>query len=93
MDSARLSGALEFARATNLPLHRVTVIRHGALVLDAYFYPYGPGLLHDTASVTKSVTSPFRTSFAIRSPMLLPTAYAFCPTNATLGSEGLASAW
>jgi len=57
MDSARLSGALEFARATNLPLHRVTVIRHGALVLDAYFYPYGPGLLHDTASVTKSVTS------------------------------------
>jgi CubicO group peptidase (beta-lactamase class C family) len=57
MDSAKLAGALEFARATDLPLHSITVIRNGALVLDVYFYPYGPGVLHDTASVTKSVTS------------------------------------
>ena len=57
MDSATLAGALEFARDTNLPLHSITVIRNGSLVLDAYFYPYGPGVLHDVASVTKSVTS------------------------------------
>jgi CubicO group peptidase (beta-lactamase class C family) len=57
MDSAKLSGALEFASATSLPLHSVTVIRHGALVLDASFYPYGPGMLHNGASITKSVIS------------------------------------
>jgi CubicO group peptidase (beta-lactamase class C family) len=57
MDSAMLAGALEFARATDLPLHSVTVIRDGLLVLDAFFYPYGPGMLHNVASVTKSVTS------------------------------------
>jgi Beta-lactamase len=57
MDSAKLSAALEFAHATSLPLHSVTVIRHGALVLDASFYPYGPGMLHNGASITKSVIS------------------------------------
>lgn len=57
MDSAMLAGALEFARATDLPLHSGTVIRDGLLVLDAFFYPYGPGMLHNVASVTKSVTS------------------------------------
>ena len=36
MDSAMLAGALEFARATDLPLHSVTVIRDGLLVLDAF---------------------------------------------------------
>jgi len=57
MDSAKLSGALEFVHVTSLPLHSVTVIRHGALVLDASFYPYGSGMLHNVASVTKSVIS------------------------------------
>jgi len=36
MDSATLSAALEFVRATSLPLHSVTVIRHGALVRDTF---------------------------------------------------------
>jgi CubicO group peptidase (beta-lactamase class C family) len=57
MDSAKLAEALAFARDTHLPLHSVTVIRNGSLVLDASFYPYEPGVLHDVASVTKSVTS------------------------------------
>ena len=39
MDSAMLAGALEFARATALPRHSVTVIRDGLLGLDAFFYP------------------------------------------------------
>jgi hypothetical protein len=43
MDSAMLAGALEFARATDLPLHSVTVIRDGLLVLDAFL-----GFVRDT---------------------------------------------
>ena len=35
----------------------IQVVRHGKLVLDAYFYPYSPGHPHDLRSVTKSVTS------------------------------------
>ncbi len=57
MDAASLAEALALVHATNLPLHSITVIRNGALVLDAYIYPYGPGVLHNIASVTKSVTS------------------------------------
>ena len=53
MDSATLAGGLEFASATNLPLHSITVIRKRSLVLDAYFYPYEPGWLDDVASVTE----------------------------------------
>lgn len=38
-------------------LHSLLVIRHGYVVLDSYFYPFTPGLIHDAASVTKSITS------------------------------------
>lgn len=33
------------------------MVRHGKVVLDDYFYPFGRSQLHDFASVTKSVTS------------------------------------
>src|SRR4029434_1814733 len=35
----------------------IQLVRHGRLVLDAYFYPYHSGMRHDVASVTKSFTS------------------------------------
>lgn len=33
------------------------IIRNGYVVLDAYFYPFTEGMLHDLASATKSFTS------------------------------------
>ncbi|MDP9169467.1 MAG: serine hydrolase [Acidobacteriota bacterium] len=35
----------------------MTVIRHGYVVLDAYFYPYQATAPHGVASVTKSITA------------------------------------
>ena len=44
-------------REKKLPLHSLAIIRNGYLVLDAYWYPFAPGSMHDIASVTKSITS------------------------------------
>lgn len=57
MDSDRLSDALEYIRKKELAVHSLLVVRHGYMVLDAYFFPYSSGIPHDVASVTKSVTS------------------------------------
>lgn len=38
-------------------LHSLLVIRHGYVVLDSYFYPFAPEMVHDAASVTKTITS------------------------------------
>ncbi|MCC6154416.1 MAG: serine hydrolase [Candidatus Hydrogenedentes bacterium] len=57
MNSARLTEAVRFARESNIHLHSLLVVRHGYVVLDAYFYPFQRGQLHDVASVTKSFTS------------------------------------
>jgi CubicO group peptidase (beta-lactamase class C family) len=57
LDSAVLAEMLEQARGRGLPVHNVLIVRHGNVVLDAAFYPYPAGTLHDVASVTKSVTS------------------------------------
>jgi CubicO group peptidase (beta-lactamase class C family) len=57
LDSAVLAEMLDHARSRGLPIHSVLIVRNGQLVLDAPFYPYEPGYLHDVASVTKSVTS------------------------------------
>lgn len=40
-----------------LDVHSLLVVRHGYLVLEAYFYPFRRGYNHDIASVTKSITS------------------------------------
>ena len=47
----------DFVREREIPVHSVQIVRHGLLVLDAYFYPYRDGMRHDVASVTKSITS------------------------------------
>lgn len=57
MDSAALTAALDLIKEKELPIHALLVIRHGYLVLEAYFYPYSGRTLHDWASVTKSITS------------------------------------
>jgi CubicO group peptidase (beta-lactamase class C family) len=57
LDSDALVEMFDFVRQNAIPVHSVQIVRHGRLLLDAYFYPYTAGIPHDVASVTKSVTS------------------------------------
>src|SRR5229473_6351111 len=57
IDSASLVELFDYIRQQNVPVHSAQIVRHGRLVLDAYFYPYNSEMRHDVASVTKSVTS------------------------------------
>src|SRR5258707_14475993 len=57
VDSQAPAEALDFILQKRLPIHSLLIVRHGAIVLDAYFYPYDGRVVHDVASVTKSVTS------------------------------------
>jgi CubicO group peptidase (beta-lactamase class C family) len=45
------------------------IVRHGNIVLDAYYAPYQPNITHDVRSVTKSVLSTL-TAIAIRNGQL-----------------------
>jgi CubicO group peptidase (beta-lactamase class C family) len=53
--SETMAEGLLAIRQEGIPIHSLTVIRHGYVVLDAYFYPYDGSTVHDMASVTKSV--------------------------------------
>lgn len=57
MDSETLSKLLDFIREHDMHMHSMTIIRHGYIVFDAYFWPADSSMLHDIASCTKSVTS------------------------------------
>jgi len=57
LDSAALVEMFDFVRQNAIPVHSVQIVRHGRLLLDAYFHPFCMGVPHDVASVTKSVTS------------------------------------
>lgn len=57
LDSTVLARMVGDISEKKLNVHSITVIRHGYVVMDAYFYPFRPDTLHDVASVTKSVTS------------------------------------
>src|SRR5256884_3182637 len=57
LDSVALSEMFDYVHEHRVPVHSVQIVRHGKLVLDAYFYPYNSAMRHDVASVTKSVTS------------------------------------
>src|SRR5213593_4006017 len=57
VDSSALVEMFNFVREHDTPVHSVQLVRHGRLVLDAYFYPYNGKARHDVASVTKSITS------------------------------------
>ena len=55
--SAELAKAFDFISEKQVNIHSVLVVRHGYLVLEAYFYPCGSQDLHDICSCTKSVSS------------------------------------
>jgi CubicO group peptidase (beta-lactamase class C family) len=57
MDSRVLAEAFDEIRRRQIPIHSLTIVRNGYLVLDAYFWPFQDSLQHDMASVTKGVTS------------------------------------
>jgi CubicO group peptidase (beta-lactamase class C family) len=57
LDSTVLAQMVESVSQKKLNVHSVTVLRHGYIVMDAYFCPYRQDALHDVASVTKSITS------------------------------------
>jgi len=57
LDSTVLAQMVESISRKSLNVHSVTVLRHGYIVMDAYFYSYRQDALHDVASVTKSITS------------------------------------
>ena len=55
--SAELAKAFDFISEKQVNIHSMLVVRHGYLVLEAYFYPCGSQDLHDICSCTKSVSS------------------------------------
>ena len=57
MDSELLVQACNFARQHELHIHSLLIIRHGYAVVDTYFHPFRPGIMHDLASCTKSFTA------------------------------------
>lgn len=57
MSSDALADALTEIKAGQPGLHSLLLVRHGHVVLDAYFHPYSGDTHHDVASVTKSVTA------------------------------------
>ncbi len=57
MDSQTLAEAFAYVRQRRIPIHSLLIVRNGYVVLDASFWPFQDGQLHDLASVTKSVTS------------------------------------
>jgi len=57
MDSTVLARAFDYVRQNHIPIHSLLIVRNGYVVLDAYFYPFQEGQVHDGASMTKSITS------------------------------------
>jgi len=57
IDSKQLIRVFDFVQQNNVNIHSILLIRNGYLVLEAYFYPNSRGIVHDVASVTKSITS------------------------------------
>jgi CubicO group peptidase (beta-lactamase class C family) len=57
MDSQALAGILDQIQKQGMHLHSLLVIRHGYLVSETYFYPFGPEIPHEQWSITKAITS------------------------------------
>ncbi|MCA0250504.1 MAG: beta-lactamase family protein [Proteobacteria bacterium] len=53
MDSAQLARLVATVGSFNQD--SFLIVRHGRIVVDAYYAPYAPGIAHDLRSVTKSV--------------------------------------
>ena len=52
LDAGALADLLEWARAERVD--SLLVVRHGKIVVDAYYAPFRPGIRHDLYSATKS---------------------------------------
>lgn len=87
IDSKVLVEALEEIRRRQISIHSLTIVRNGYLVLDVYFWPFQDDLLHDMASVTKSVTSTL-VGIAIGQHELTSVTQ---PVTAVLGAPSIAS--
>jgi CubicO group peptidase (beta-lactamase class C family) len=67
MDSGALADLVAWAKADWVD--SLLVVRHGKIVLDAYYAPFKPGMRHDLYSATKSVVGAL-TAIAIRDHLL-----------------------
>ena len=57
-DPKQVEEAVKAILTQNVPdIHSLLLVRHGKLLLDEYFYGYGPDEMHQLQSVTKSVLS------------------------------------
>lgn len=57
MSSKELIELMKYIRNNNFNIHSLLIIRNDHIVLDASFYPFQKGYVHDMASVTKSIMS------------------------------------
>jgi CubicO group peptidase (beta-lactamase class C family) len=57
IDSEKLAEMLDYIQEEDVNIHSLLIIRNGYIVMDAYFYPFASGSVHDIASVTKSFTA------------------------------------
>jgi CubicO group peptidase (beta-lactamase class C family) len=57
IDSSRLALAFAFLEKERVPIHTLTIVRHGRVVLDVAFEPFPRGGRHDIASCSKSVSA------------------------------------
>jgi CubicO group peptidase (beta-lactamase class C family) len=57
LSSAEMARIFDFVAASDIQIHSMLLIRHGYLVLEAYFFPCTADTLHDICSCTKSVSS------------------------------------
>ncbi|WP_343746322.1 serine hydrolase [Chitinophaga sp.] len=55
--SKGLSDIFTYVKENNINTHSLLIVRNKKIIFDASFYPFRPGLRHDIASCTKSVTS------------------------------------
>jgi CubicO group peptidase (beta-lactamase class C family) len=67
MDSAALAELVDFVGMRRQD--SLLVIRHGKIVVDAYYAPYAPNIRHDLRSVTKSFTGTL-TAIAVQEGLL-----------------------
>ena len=89
LDSQVLAGMVESISRRHLNVHSVTIIRHGYVVLDSYFYPYKATSTHDVASVTKSITAAI-TGIAVDKGLLKTdqTMLSFFPNSSNAAPAG-----
>ncbi len=55
--SKGLSDIFTYVKENKVNIHSLLIVRNKKIIFDACFYPFRPGLRHDLASCTKSVTS------------------------------------